>query len=240
MSMEQVSQIIGRALLDDGFREQLMNAPDQVLGAFDLSAQEVEALKQLNAEQFQQLNEAFQARLGGGEADLTQASDFLKIEGIDGSITIGEGHKDWGFIARFRDGRACRRRFVFAIPPNRCSGGDAVLIDRLPNVFRRPRVSPVDFPSRALSLISAEFVVVDGNIACRICIVQRIVSAPVEPPRSHEQHRGLALRPRRWVAVRRPWPLPRRPGPPITQQLSGPPPHGQAALELEACCKAGT
>ncbi|MEJ2486270.1 MAG: Os1348 family NHLP clan protein, partial [Anaerolineales bacterium] len=95
MSMEQVSQIIGRALLDDGFREQLLKAPDQVLSEFDLSAQEFEALKQLNADQFQQLNEAFQAQLGGGEADLTQASNFLKIDGIDGKVILD--HKEFIF-----------------------------------------------------------------------------------------------------------------------------------------------
>lgn len=93
MTMEIVAQILGRALMDEAFRGQLLNAPDQVLGEFDLSVQEVEALKQLNADQFQQLNEAFQAQLGGAEADLAQASNFLKIEGIDGSISLD--HKNW-------------------------------------------------------------------------------------------------------------------------------------------------
>ncbi|HSG45182.1 MAG TPA: Os1348 family NHLP clan protein, partial [Anaerolineales bacterium] len=93
MTMEIVAQILGRALLDEAFRGQLLNAPDQILEGFDLSVQEVEALKQLNADQFQQLNEAFQVHLDGAKADLAQASNFLKIEGIDGSITLD--HKDW-------------------------------------------------------------------------------------------------------------------------------------------------
>ena len=81
MSMEQVSQIIGRALLDDGFREQLLNAPEQVLGEFDLTGQEMDALKRINADQLQKLNEAFQAQLGSAEPNLTNAKYFMKVAG---------------------------------------------------------------------------------------------------------------------------------------------------------------
>lgn len=83
MSLEQVNQILGRALLDEGFRTQLLNNAEETLRGFDLTDQEIETLKGLNADQFQKLNEAFKTQLGGAEANATQVANFIKLDGAN-------------------------------------------------------------------------------------------------------------------------------------------------------------
>jgi hypothetical protein len=43
MSLDQVNQILGRALLDKGFRDQFLENPDQLLKGFDLTHQELDS-----------------------------------------------------------------------------------------------------------------------------------------------------------------------------------------------------
>jgi hypothetical protein len=88
MSAEQVNQILGRALLDKEFLGQLLNDPDSALQAFDLTAQEIETLKNVSAEQFQVLDETFRTHLGGAEADPSQASNFMKYAKIETFVDL--------------------------------------------------------------------------------------------------------------------------------------------------------
>ncbi len=50
MSKEAVQKVIGRAIADEGFRNLLLNSPDQALAGFDLTADEIGALKRLDRE----------------------------------------------------------------------------------------------------------------------------------------------------------------------------------------------
>ncbi len=52
MSAESVKQIIGRAIAEEPFRELLFTNPDQALAGFDLTADEIGALKGLKREEF--------------------------------------------------------------------------------------------------------------------------------------------------------------------------------------------
>ncbi|MBE9524983.1 MAG: hypothetical protein IMY76_07775 [Chloroflexi bacterium] len=93
MSIEQVNQVLGRVLLDETFREQLLNNADRALQGFDLTNQEIESLKSINAEQINTLSETFQAQLGGAEPSAIQEANFIKIDGIDGeSIKIDDAN----------------------------------------------------------------------------------------------------------------------------------------------------
>jgi hypothetical protein len=51
MSKEAVQTVIGRAVTDAAFREALFADPAGVLADYDLGAEEIAALKALNAEQ---------------------------------------------------------------------------------------------------------------------------------------------------------------------------------------------
>lgn len=63
MSKEAVEAIIGRAVLDAELREALFASPDEVLAGYDLSGEEVAALKTIDAEAMESfvgtLDEAF-------------------------------------------------------------------------------------------------------------------------------------------------------------------------------------
>ena len=50
MSREALEAIIGKAVLDTGLREALFANPDEVLAGYDLSGEEVAALKAIDAE----------------------------------------------------------------------------------------------------------------------------------------------------------------------------------------------
>ncbi|MHC4610908.1 MAG: Os1348 family NHLP clan protein, partial [Planctomycetota bacterium] len=90
MSAEQVNQVLGRALLDEAFREGLLNNPDGALQGFDLTGQELEAIKRLTGEQFQMLDQAFRSQLRGAQADPGQAVKFFKVVLDPGSASGGE------------------------------------------------------------------------------------------------------------------------------------------------------
>jgi hypothetical protein len=50
MSKEAVEAIIGKAVLESDFREDLFANPDEVLGGYDLTEEEMAALKAIDAE----------------------------------------------------------------------------------------------------------------------------------------------------------------------------------------------
>lgn len=52
MPSESVQKIIGRAISDAAFRELLLGNPDQALAEYNLSAEEITALKNLKREEF--------------------------------------------------------------------------------------------------------------------------------------------------------------------------------------------
>ncbi len=52
MSTESVQKIIGRAIGDEAYRELLFSHPDQALEGFDLTQEEITALKGLKREEF--------------------------------------------------------------------------------------------------------------------------------------------------------------------------------------------
>jgi hypothetical protein len=63
MSQESVSQVIGRAVVDDGFRNLLFSNPDQALQGYDLTGDEVEALKDLKQEDLEDFSTKLDSRI---------------------------------------------------------------------------------------------------------------------------------------------------------------------------------
>jgi hypothetical protein len=63
VSQESVSQIIGRAVVDDAFRNLLFSNPDQALQGYDLTGDEVEALKDLKQEDLEDFSTKLDARI---------------------------------------------------------------------------------------------------------------------------------------------------------------------------------
>lgn len=78
MSLEQVKQVIGRAVLDPQFRERLLNQPDQVMQGYDLTGEEQAALQEITPEQFDQLAAQIQQQFG--PLDL---GSWSKVDGLD-------------------------------------------------------------------------------------------------------------------------------------------------------------
>jgi hypothetical protein len=76
MSKEAVETIIGRAVLDTELREALFANPDEVLAGYDLSEQEVAALKAIDAEAM----ESFAGTLDEAFSELTIAPKPAKRE----------------------------------------------------------------------------------------------------------------------------------------------------------------
>jgi hypothetical protein len=69
-------------MMDETFRAQLLNNPEGALQSFELSSQEIEAIKNVTADQFQALNESFRTQLGSAQANPEQAFNYLKIGDI--------------------------------------------------------------------------------------------------------------------------------------------------------------
>jgi hypothetical protein len=74
MSKEAVEAIIGKAVLDMEFREALFANPDEVLASYDLSQEEVAALKAIDAEAM----ESFAGTLDEALSELTIAPEPAK------------------------------------------------------------------------------------------------------------------------------------------------------------------
>ena len=63
MSQDAVSQIIGRAVVDTAFRELLFSNPDQALEHYDLTDDEIEALKNLQQEDLEDFSTKLDSRI---------------------------------------------------------------------------------------------------------------------------------------------------------------------------------
>jgi hypothetical protein len=74
MSKEAVEAIIGKAVLDTEFREALFANPDEVLAGYDLSEEEVAALKAIDAEAM----ESFAGTLDEAFSELTAAPELAE------------------------------------------------------------------------------------------------------------------------------------------------------------------
>jgi hypothetical protein len=63
MAHDAVSQVIGRAVIDTEFRTLLFSNPPQALQGYDLSGDEVEALKNLKLEDLEDFSTKLDARI---------------------------------------------------------------------------------------------------------------------------------------------------------------------------------
>ncbi len=90
MSAESVKQIIERAIAEEPFRELLFSNPNQALAGFDLTVDEIAALKGLKREEFDAAAGDLEQRISKSFAGLPIASqqsqsmtrirfDFLKL-----------------------------------------------------------------------------------------------------------------------------------------------------------------
>ena len=63
MSLEDVKQVIGRAVLDAEFREMLFTDPDSALQEYELDEEELAGLKKLEREKFDTLADSLEERV---------------------------------------------------------------------------------------------------------------------------------------------------------------------------------
>ncbi len=82
MSSESMQQIIGRAIAEESYRELLFSNPDQALAEYDLTAEEISALKGLKREEFD---------AAGGDLEERISKSFV---GMQFQKT------DWSWLAR--------------------------------------------------------------------------------------------------------------------------------------------
>jgi hypothetical protein len=73
MSKEAVQAIIGRAVVDYQFRESLFTDPDQVLAGFELTEEEVAALRALDVEAIASFAGALDERISKAVAPFSEA-----------------------------------------------------------------------------------------------------------------------------------------------------------------------
>jgi hypothetical protein len=86
MSREAVEAVIGKAVLDGEFREALFANPEEMLAGYDLSEEEVAALKSIDAETMETL---------AGTLDERISKAFIAFE--SGSDIAGPGTKGIGY-----------------------------------------------------------------------------------------------------------------------------------------------
>lgn len=55
MAYEQLQAVVGTAIVDSSFRDSLLSDPSSVVGGFDLSPEELQALKSVQANSLQSL-----------------------------------------------------------------------------------------------------------------------------------------------------------------------------------------
>jgi hypothetical protein len=63
MSQDAVSQIIGRAVVDEEFRNLLFSDPRQALQGYDLTGEEADALEHLKREDLEDLSTKLDSRI---------------------------------------------------------------------------------------------------------------------------------------------------------------------------------
>jgi hypothetical protein len=94
MTKEAVQTIIGQAVVDREFRESLFADPDEVLAGYELTEEEMVALKAIDAETMESFAGALDERIskafvvagfGGGGSDAQYGWDYL----FDGWIGKG-------------------------------------------------------------------------------------------------------------------------------------------------------
>lgn len=82
MSVQNVTTIVSKAVIDRAFRDQLFSKPDQALKGYDLTPEEAKGLTAISREQFDQIATQLEEKIlsqavGGaslGDAALTQAT----------------------------------------------------------------------------------------------------------------------------------------------------------------------
>lgn len=84
MTTEEVHKVIRRAVTDEAFRNLLFNSPDQALSEFDLTTEEIGALRALDRESL---------GVGAGELEARISKSLLIPGGERGSQE--DEHKDW-------------------------------------------------------------------------------------------------------------------------------------------------
>lgn len=67
MAVEEVKQVVGRALLDAGFRTTLLSDPASALAEYDLTEEEFEAFRHLTAERLHAVQTSVFEGLRGGK-----------------------------------------------------------------------------------------------------------------------------------------------------------------------------
>lgn len=92
MSLEQVKQVIGRAVLEPEFRELLLKEPGQAMQGFDLTGEEQSALQQITPEQLDQFAAQIQQQFGG-------LGSWSKVDGLEVSWDVEGGYPAKGDLS---------------------------------------------------------------------------------------------------------------------------------------------
>lgn len=92
MSIEQIQEIIGKAITDSEYRQLLLSDPDQALEGYDLTEEEIESLKGLESEQFNEITGELDERISKASLSFTKpvdkaSPDIFKL--IGGDFKIG-------------------------------------------------------------------------------------------------------------------------------------------------------
>ena len=83
MSKEAVEAVIGKAVLDSGFREALFANPEEVLAEYDLTEEEVAALRAIDFETMESFAGTLDERISKSVTAV-----FTRIDGLVGSPDI--------------------------------------------------------------------------------------------------------------------------------------------------------
>ncbi len=66
MSQQSVQEVIGKAVLDSNFRKSLLENPSEVLNEYELNADEIQALSNLDSEKLEVFSQSLDDRLTKG------------------------------------------------------------------------------------------------------------------------------------------------------------------------------
>ena len=93
MSVQNVTNIVSKALTDRAFRDQLFSKPNQALKGYDLTPEEAKGLKAISREEFDkiatQLEEKISSQVVGGASHAQATGQALK------QLNLGS----WGAMA---------------------------------------------------------------------------------------------------------------------------------------------
>jgi hypothetical protein len=85
MSVENLQEIIGRAVTEPEFRELLFNEPDKALEGYELTEEEAAALKRLHREKFDAVAGELEERIsraGGLRPFMAGTPQIIEIEQV--------------------------------------------------------------------------------------------------------------------------------------------------------------